>query len=158
MKGEPKWGRRSILQLTWVYDEYFVRPAVWTSVFEPLGVSCRSVTNRRGAELGTVVQLVVEEEVPLVPAGLPTETCAVCRRVKYLPVQRGPIPPPAVEPTRAMARTTEYFGSGGKAFHEVIVAPSVRRAFGEYQVRGASFDRVAMSVDEVVASVVREQG
>jgi hypothetical protein len=33
MKGEPKWGRRGILQLNWVFDEYFVTPEVWSSVF-----------------------------------------------------------------------------------------------------------------------------
>lgn len=26
MKAEPKWGRRGILQLNWVFDEYFVTP------------------------------------------------------------------------------------------------------------------------------------
>jgi hypothetical protein len=32
MKGEPNWGRRGILQLNWVYDEYFVKPGVWATV------------------------------------------------------------------------------------------------------------------------------
>jgi hypothetical protein len=38
MKGEPKWGKRQILQLNWVFDEFFVYPAVWESVFEPFGL------------------------------------------------------------------------------------------------------------------------
>jgi len=152
MTGEPRWGRRGIMQLNWVFDEYFVRPDVWTAVFEPLGIACRPVTNRRGIELQTVVQLVVEEEVPLQPAGLPAETCGTCGRVKYLPVTRGPLPPLRTDPAAPMAKTREYFGSGARAFHKVLVSRPVARSLRDRGVRGASFTVVAADLSEVVAT------
>ena len=36
MKESPNWGRRSILQMNWLFDEYFVKPEVWNAVFQPL--------------------------------------------------------------------------------------------------------------------------
>jgi hypothetical protein len=80
MKGEPKWGQRGILQLNWVFGEYFVTPEVWSSVFKPHGIACRMVTNTKGAELKTVVQLVVDEEVAIMTEGLTPERCVTCGR------------------------------------------------------------------------------
>src|SRR5262245_17077345 len=43
MKREPRWGRNGILQLNWVFDEFFVTPDVWTRVFEKRGIGQRPV-------------------------------------------------------------------------------------------------------------------
>lgn len=142
MKGEPKWGRRAILQLNWVFDEYFVTPEVWSSVFKPHGIAFRPVMNTKLAELKTVVQLVVEEEVGIVTDGLASERCGKCGRVKYLPVTRGPFPALAEEPSRAIARTREYFGSGGQADKRVIISQDIGRALVAQKVRGASVQPV----------------
>src|SRR6266513_987519 len=48
MKSEPKWGRNSILQLNWIFDEYFVTPEVWAKVFDPHAVSSRPVLDTGG--------------------------------------------------------------------------------------------------------------
>jgi len=143
MRGEPRWGRRSILQLNWVFDEFFVTPEVWQAVFEPRGIASRTVTNRRGIELRTVVQLVVAEEVGLQTDGLAQETCGACGRIKYLPVTRGPLPPLTSEPTGHMGKTRELFGSGASAFREVLVSQALRRDLRSGGVRGASFTPVA---------------
>jgi hypothetical protein len=153
MKGEPRWGKRSILQMNWVFDEYFVRPEVWKAVLKPHGVDSRAVLNRRGAELQTVVQLVVPEEVSIDAEGLPVETCDACGRVKYLPVTRGPLPPMTSEPKSEMVKTSEYFGSGGQAFKAVLVSQALRQSLVEAKVRGASFEPVASSADEVFAKI-----
>jgi hypothetical protein len=47
MRAEPKWGRRSILQLNWVFDQYFVRPDLHEGVFAPLGVESLPVLHHR---------------------------------------------------------------------------------------------------------------
>ncbi len=154
MTGEPRWGRRAILQLNWVFEEYFVTPALWAEVFRPRGVACRPVTNRRGTELATVVQLVVEEEVSLAAAALPAETCGSCGRLRYLPVQRGPLPPLAAEPACQLVRTREHFGSGASASRAVITSQELARAVRQADVRGASFDPLAASADEVIAGPV----
>jgi hypothetical protein len=146
MKGEPKWGRRSILQLNWVFDEYFVTPQVWASIFKPLGIACLPVLNKRGAELDTVVQLVAETEVNIVLEGLKATLCQACSRVKYEPVTRGPFPPLCEQLDANMARTKQYFGGGARAFKGVVISQRLSRALKSEGVRGASVRPVA---DEV---------
>jgi hypothetical protein len=41
MKREPKWGHRGILQLNWVFDEFFVQVGEPASVFQAVGVEVR---------------------------------------------------------------------------------------------------------------------
>jgi hypothetical protein len=143
MKREPKWGRRSIMQLNWVFGEYFVTPSIWSAVFAPRGVGRRPVTNRKGVELTTVVQLVVEEEVGVATDGLASEACAICGRVKYLPVTRGFFPALRTRPAGSMVKTREHFGSGASAHPCVLVSQELRRAMHEASMRGASFMPVA---------------
>ncbi len=138
MKGEPTWGRNGILQLTWIYDELFVTPEVWASMFKPAGIGHRPVMDTKGRELKTVVQLVIEEEVGIVTEGLSPERCARCGRVKYLPVARGPFPRLTDKSSRAMARTREYFGSGGQADKRVLISQEVVRSLSAENLRGAS--------------------
>jgi hypothetical protein len=143
MKGEPQWGRRAILQLNWVFDEFFVKPDVWMTVFKPYGVGQRSVENRAGRTLETVVQLVVDEVVPLDTSGLASETCSSCGRVKYLPITRGPIAPLIKQPKGSMIKSAEYFGSGASAYREVIASRELAAAIRSAEVRGVSFVPVA---------------
>jgi hypothetical protein len=137
MKGEPRWGRNGILQLTWIYDELFVKPEVWSRVFDSRGIPYRPVIDSRGVELTTVVQVVIEEEVGVVLEGFPTESCAKCGRLKYLPIARGPFPALAEQPSRAVARTREYFGSGGQADKRIVVSQELARSLTTEKVRGA---------------------
>lgn len=139
MKSEPRWGRRGILQLNWIFDEFFVTPEVWNALFRPYGIGCRPVLNTKGAELKTVVQLVVQEEVGVKTEGLEAERCTRCGRLKFLPVVRGPFPPLVNEPSSHMAKTREYFGSGGSAFRGILVSQDLARALEAAKVRGASF-------------------
>jgi hypothetical protein len=147
MKGEPKWGRHGILQLTWVYDELFVTPEVWTAVFERYGIPCQRVLNTKGIELETVVQLVIQDDVSVMTEGLSFERCANCGRVKYLPVTRGPLPALTNEPSRAMARTREYFGSGGQADMRVLISQELVRSLVAAKVRGTSMRPLQSSND-----------
>jgi hypothetical protein len=143
MKGEPKWGRNGILQLNWVFDEYFVSPAVWTNVFEPLGVGYRHVQSTRGTELKTVIQLVVDQEIDVVTEGLPMERCMKCGRAKYTPVTRGLSPAVASKPAGDMVKTRQYFGSGASAFKRIIVSQMLARSLAARNIRGASVRPVA---------------
>lgn len=147
VKGEPKWGRNGILQLIWIYDELFVTPEVWSSVFKPHGIGRRPTTDTKAIELKTVVQLVIEEEVGIVTDGLASERCGKCGRVKYLPVTRGPFPALAEEPTQAIARTREYFGSGGQADQRVLISQELARSLVGEKVRGASMTPVNSVID-----------
>lgn len=138
IKSEPKWGRRAAFQLNWIFDEFFVTPELWKKVFKPRGIECRPVTNTKGVVLKTVVQLVVDDVVAIHTEGLPFETCVKCRRVKYLPHARGPFPAPERTPSKQMIKTKQYFGSGARAFHSVLVSDEIRDALAKENVRGAS--------------------
>jgi hypothetical protein len=146
MKAEPVWGHKSVLQLNWIFDEYFVKPEVWQSVFAPFGVECRPVTNIAGAELSTVVQIVVNQQSAIVADDLPYKKCIKCARVKYVPVTRGQFPRLLHEPNAHMVKTTQYFGSGRSAFRQVIVSQEISRALASGKIRGYSVCPVAPSM------------
>lgn len=142
MKAEPKWGRNRILQLNWVFDEYFVTPEVWASIFEPRDIGCRPVLNTKGAELKSVLQLVVSDEVDINTDGLAQEKCTSCGRVKYLPITRGKFPSLTSEPTGQMVKTRQYFGSGASANKRVLISQDIAQALLAEDVRGASIKPV----------------
>lgn len=145
MRREPKWGRRSIMQLNWVFDEYFVKPEVWEQVFAPFGIGRRPATDKHGKELETVVQLVIDEEVEIDTSQMAGEVCPACGRVKHPPFVRGYFPALRSEPKGKAVRVAQWFGSGGAANSEIIVARDVRVAMEAANVRGAEFEPVAES-------------
>ncbi len=136
MNGEPKWGRNGIMQLIWVYDELFVRPEVWSQAFQPEGIACRPVLSVSGVELRTVLQLVIDAEVSIESEGLPREICTECKRSKLLPVTRGPFPPLTEQPSKTLARTREYFGSGGLASNGLVISQGLAQALSRLKLRG----------------------
>lgn len=143
MKGEPRWGRNGILQLNWVFDEYFVRPEVWAAVFKPRGIACREVLSLRGAQLKTVVQLDIQELVSIATNGLKGEACSTCGRVKYEPVRRGYFPALTQEPKGRAAKTREYFGSGASGRRRVLISRDVWRDVVATKTRGATVTPLA---------------
>jgi hypothetical protein len=143
MKREPRWGKKHILQLNWVYDEYFVLPDIWQSVFKPFGVGCMPVVQHRtGKKLETVVQLDVATTASS-PLQLlddqPSERCDHCNRRKYLPICRGAFPEFAELPDAHILKTREYFGSGASADKGVIVSADLFGKINDLKVRGVGF-------------------
>jgi len=143
MKGEPKWGKRHILQLNWVFDEFFVLPEVWERAFQPFGAGCRPVVDHRsGQELQTVVQIDITATAAStlqIAENQPSEVCASCDRRKYLPISKGPFPSLVEEPTEPMLKTQEYFGSGASAWRAVIVSSALFQVVKEHKVKGVDF-------------------
>jgi len=139
MKREPKWGRRSIMQFFWVYEEVFVKPDLWASVFAPAGVKCRPVNNTKGLELSTVVQLFIEEEVPVLTKGLGYHRCRKCGGMRYEPLACGPFPVLQREPKLPVVRTNVYFGDG-QPERQVLMRYDIKRAIEAGGFRGAMFD------------------
>ncbi len=147
IKGEPKWGRRGIMSLNGAYDEFFVPPAVWETIFKPFGITCRPVANRHGKLLETVVQLVIEEQVDVVTEGMRVnEICDKCGLTKYMGTERGPFAPLVQDPSGAIARTRQAFGCGWTTY-AVIVSQELRRAMISHKLRGAEFEPVESHLD-----------
>jgi hypothetical protein len=141
MLKEPKWGKRGILQLNWVFDEFFVLPEVWRDIFKMFDIPCLPVIHHRtGKKFDTVLQLSNLEYTELEDIdGYPYEICNECGRKKYLPIARGRFPRKIIMPKGNIVRTKEYFGSGGSAFNEVIVSQELYKRIVEYKLKGVSF-------------------
>ncbi len=150
MAGEPKWGTRGILQLNWVFDEFFVKPDVFDRVFAPLGIESWAVHNRRGQVLRSALQLAIVERVCFGP-GLPSGSkCPACGRIKYSPAARGTLPPLRDEPSSHISRSAEWFGSGGEAHNQIIVSQALARAIVAADVKGVSFRPLAAAADGAI--------
>jgi len=142
MRGEPQWGKRHVLMLNWVFDEFFVRPEVWERVFRKYGVQCMPVLKHKaGQPLETVVQLNIDTyaTAPLKMGDAPRETCPTCHRTKFLPHRRGYVPSFTAKQNADIFKTQEYFGSGASAHHEIIVSSAVFREIRKNQLKGVLF-------------------
>jgi hypothetical protein len=139
MRSEPNWECRSILQLNWVFDEYFVTPRLWEDLFKPFGVEAREVLSARGrTPLSTVVQLVVPDVVDLDMPTLPFEDCEACSRRKYLPVATDFLPR-SNSPVPVMAKSAQSFGSGHSSWNLVLCAQALRQSLLKAGAEGVDF-------------------
>lgn len=142
MKGEPKWGSKHILQLNWIFDEYFVIPEVYEKVFKPLGIPCRPVRHFKTQQpLQTVVQLVVDKisEYPLEIDRKPEEICKRCGLGKYHAHSRGFFPRLKGNPEQPIFKTQEYFGSGASAWRAIIISQDLYRAMSAIKLKGVTY-------------------
>ena len=148
LKAEPRWGKRNVMQLNWVFDEFFVTPELWSAVFEPIGVAAGPVLGPRGLVLSTVVQLQVAAVVDVAVADdNPPRVCGECGQGKHLPHTRGPSPGlSSLGVDVPIARSSAWFGDGGQAFREVLVSQELRRSLVSAGARGVEFT-VCAAVD-----------
>ena len=147
MKREPKWNGNSLLQLTWVYDEIFVSPAVWAQCFKPHAIGCRPVLSSTGAELQSVVQLVIWSAAQIDESHLVGSSCPACGRARFQPVTQGPFPRLTQRPAEEVARTTTYFGSGALAYSCLVVSQLVARGIVNAGFQGARLRPTGNEVD-----------
>jgi ribosomal protein L37E len=142
MQKEPKWGKRGILQLNWVFDQYFVLPDVWRDIFKMFGIPCLPVIHHRtGKNLNTVLQLSNLENTELENIDrYPHQVCNECGRKKYLPIAIGRFPKLRIIPKSHISRTNEYFGSGRRAFNAIVVSHELYKQIRKYKLKGVSFN------------------
>jgi hypothetical protein len=138
----PMWGRRSVMQLNWIFDEYFVKPEVWSALFEPFGIGCRPVVlNKNGVILDTVVQLDTPAVVELKLESYPGEQCNCCGRTKYKAPRRGFFPTPSAVPAGVAAfKSAQYFGSGASAYRAVLVSKELYAKLAASAIKGVTFE------------------
>ena len=142
MKNEPNWGNKNMLQLNWIFDEYFIKPEIYDKIFKPLGVQKLPVLHySSGKELKTVVQIKIpnNSEVSLYKNDLPYEKCNECNRIKYLPHTRGMFPRIIKVKGNYIFKTKENFGSGSRSYKEIIINQKLGRIFIENEVKGIHF-------------------
>jgi hypothetical protein len=143
IRGEPRWGSKSIFSLNWVFDEFFVIADAWKSVFKPLGFESWPVlAHRTGRTLKTVMQLRVDAILSdaIDMGDHPSEECPECTRIKYSPFTRGMFPAIQGHPDLSHAvKTKEWFGSGASARRGLLVSGDVYRAIADEKLKGVAF-------------------
>jgi hypothetical protein len=131
--------KRSIMQLNWIFDEYFVARDVWTAVFEPLGIACWPVMlDRTGEEIESVVQLKISHYAGLVLDEANATVCPTCGRTKTKMDLRGFCPEPVSIPA-PIFKSTQFFGSDSNAFNRVLISSSLYKEIKKDRLRGVEF-------------------
>jgi hypothetical protein len=146
MLHEPKWGSNDVLQLNWVFDEFFVTPNAFASVFEPFGVESLPVLNHKtGRNLESVVQLKIVDYTiaAIVVDDLPKLCCSVCNRVRLGKRAPGRFPHVEMADGSHIAKTRDYFGTDAIAWNEVVISAALYRAAIEKKLKGVCFEVVA---------------
>jgi rubredoxin len=140
LKGAPALADNSILQLNWIFDEFFVSRATWEAVFKPQGIGMRpAVVHRTGAEITSAVQLAIPDVCDLAFDEVSDfEECRACGRQKHSPVFRGFLPEP-ISPSAMIVKSSQSFGSGALAFKLVLVSDALYQRFKEVGLKGAKF-------------------
>ncbi len=139
MRGEPPLGRRSIMQLHWVPDAWFVTRQAYEVVFAPFGIAARPALTKGGRELKSVVQLVIEEFVPVDEYRIGGQICDQCETFRPSVRLTNYAPAPLLDPTGPLAFTTTTYGSGAQNFHETLVRRDLREAITAAGLRGTRF-------------------
>jgi hypothetical protein len=145
MKKEPKWGKKHILQMYWIFGNLFVKPEIWEQVFKPFGVGAREVLHyKKNTPLETVVQLIIPElNIHHKLDGCEKETCPVCKRDKYSPICRGFIPSLNAIPNAPIFKTADYFGYGLEAYNLILVNQELYQCIVKHKLRGLYYKAVA---------------
>ena len=124
VRAVPSLRKKSIFLLNWVFDEFFLATEKWRSLIARFGLETKTVL-KGSEELTNVKQLLVAEQVELeMPANFETETCIRCGASKFVSscLQRfTPEPKIRTETRSAIFKSVQWFGSGGQAFHLVVI-------------------------------------
>jgi hypothetical protein len=155
----PKWGRRGIFELNWVFEEHFVRPDLWETVFKPLGIGCREVVlNKSGATIDTVVQLDVQQVVELdmndPRLNVTVDGCNRCKRPRYHYTERGYEPRPVRPPGAHAFKSAQYFGAGHQSNRLTYVSRELFKKLAglrgiEFKACVRAFPRIPSPVPDV---------
>jgi hypothetical protein len=131
--------KRSIMQLNWIFDEYFVARDVWTAVFEPLGIACWPVVlNSTGEEIESVVQLKISDHADLILDEANATVCPTCGRTKTRIDLRG-FCPESVSIPAPIFKSTQFFGSDSNSVNRVLISSSLYKEIKTSRLRGVEF-------------------
>jgi hypothetical protein len=139
----PKWGQKNMIQLNWIFDEYFISKELKEKLeCEISDVHFIEVLKYpKGIPLDDIFQMVIEKYVSLVlPEHAVFKVCDMCKSIKYMPgiLARGFQPMPQKKDF-AVAQSQEFFGDGGSAFRITLISKSFYQLLIELGVKGVDF-------------------
>ncbi|WP_227288064.1 hypothetical protein [Boseongicola sp. H5] len=138
----PKWGRRKMFSLNWIFDEMFVETSYYDTRFRPLGLEARDVVHHKSGEiLPTVKQI----DLPDVDFGFQMDTskgeiCKVCDTPRYHPNVVDYLPSLDRDASAyPVFRANTYFGDGFQSFRKIVISSNVFKMLREDKVRALHF-------------------
>ena len=165
-RSEPKSHRSHFIQLNWVFDEIFIRPQVRT-IFESesisgitYGVALHHKSNKALIELEqlkietvigpgllnddlSIVTCKPDNEEPYLPSIRKNEPH--CGRVKYhFPKEGLTMNRFSLEKAPDFVKTSEWFGSGGRAFKAILISERVAEIIKRHSLRGIYLNEVRL--------------
>jgi hypothetical protein len=146
LRNTPVLASNSILQLNWIFDEYFVTLDTWEGIFKPLGIANRSaVVNTTDLDVKSLVQLEISAVRDVDLKDIAYEICPVCDRKKYSSSFRGYYPEPDAFDS-PMLRSSQWFGAGANGFNIVVISNVLYRKIREAGLEGVEFYPCAESI------------
>ena len=138
IKSKPA-SKHSVLQLNWVFDEFFVFRDVWEEIFKPFDIDCWPVVSDETGEVSkSIVQLRISHKADLKDDIDSNQTCHCCGRTKSPLSLRGFAPTPIDIPA-PIFRSTQYFGNGGNAFNRLFITAPLYREAQLRELRGIEY-------------------
>jgi len=144
IKKSPKWGKRNIVQLFWIHDEYFVSGSLKSKIeAESEILNFRSVNKykKKGESepFDDIFQIDIAQTVDLhMPKDSAHSHCAVCNRKKYVPITRDFFHRPQKDDF-TIAHSLQTFGSGYSAYHAVLISKDIYNLFNRIGVKGITY-------------------
>lgn len=142
VRKQPAWRAKSIAQLNWVFDEFFVSSMLKRQLMERnLPIQFMDVLKYpKGTPFDDMFQIVIDRKVDIDSSLLigAASTCPVCGRMKYPGQTRGFFPEPE-EKDFLIARTGLFFGSGHAAHNYILISKEMYTIFKELKVKGVSY-------------------
>ena len=138
IKNKPNWGKKSMFELGWVYDEIFVRIELYESLFAGMRINYRPVLlHKTGEIIKDVVQLMLPsaDSNLLLSAEHTFEVCKFCKRKKWSRQIAGFFPGfDQLKNNPEIFKCQEYFGSGGEAHNPIVITKSLRDKLKEIKI------------------------
>lgn len=130
---------RTILQLNWIFDEFFVDQEVWAAVFEPFDIKTWPVlSSKTGEILDSIVQLRISQRSHMRLVIEKLTICSDCGRSKF-PIEFRRFAPSPVDIPAPIFKSIECFGPDANSINRVFVSSSVFKEIRRARLRGVSF-------------------
>jgi len=139
MKSEPNWKNRAIVQLNWIFDEYFVNDFFSDILNEEFKIESMRVMNVNGGIINGVRQIIVPDRVDVKSGLIIPSICAKCGREKFKFISRGYFPSIDDNFEGHICKTNQYFGSGSSASQAVIVSRYLYNTIMDCGIKGVGF-------------------
>lgn len=140
LKREPDWGKREIVQLNWVFDEFFVSKRLKEQLINRFNINFFDVIKYKKEEVfNNIFNIQISDTVSIINKEmLEYKRCPICGKIKYKSCTNGFYP--CIRNSDAcIVKTEEYFGSGKSAFQRIIINRDMYEFFITNNIKGIGF-------------------